>query len=114
MKTKGNPRRGTPANPSVSAITFVWTGQVLKSAGVAGGFNNWDPAATPLSPKEGGCWEAIVGLPPGSYEYRFVIDGQWLPDPGNPRSVPNPFGGLNSVRDVAPPPPAPRKKRTKS
>ena len=45
-----------------------------------------------------------LALPPGTHEYRFVADGVWMADPANPRTVPNPFGGLNSVIEVLPPP----------
>jgi len=38
---------------------------------------------------------------PGRYEYLFVVDGQWLPDPNAKESVANPFGGRNSVLRVS-------------
>ena len=40
-------------------------------------------------------------LPPGAYEYKFVVDGEWLTDPGNPEVRPNAFGTYNSVLLVA-------------
>ena len=40
-------------------------------------------------------------LPPGTYEYRLVVDGQWMPDPLAKETVPNPFGGRNSILRVA-------------
>jgi len=67
-----------------------------KSVGVAGTFNDWEPKRTPLK-KNGKGWKASVSLPRGRYEYRFVVDGQWLTDPAAKESVPNPFGGVNSV-----------------
>jgi len=30
-----------------------------------------------------------------------VVDGKWIPDPLAPESVPNPFGGRNSILHVA-------------
>ena len=36
-------------------------------------------------------------LPPGRYEYLLVADGEWMPDPLAKETVPNQFGGLNSV-----------------
>jgi hypothetical protein len=44
-----------------------------------------------------GEWTVSVTLPPGRYEYRFVVDGQWLSDPSAKESVHNTFGGTNSV-----------------
>ena len=40
-------------------------------------------------------------LPPGNYEYCLVVDGQWIPDPNALETVPNAFGGRNSVLNVA-------------
>jgi hypothetical protein len=45
----------------------------------------------------GKVWKATVALPPGRYEYRFVVDGQWISDPNATESVGNNFGGTNSV-----------------
>jgi 5'-AMP-activated protein kinase regulatory beta subunit len=44
-----------------------------------------------------GCWLKELVLQPGTYEYLFVADGKWLPDPLSRETVPNPFGGRNSV-----------------
>ena len=64
---------------------------------VAGSFNGWKPESTPLSPAGNGRWVGDLSVKPGRYEYLFVVDGQWLPDPNAKESVRNPFGGLNSV-----------------
>jgi hypothetical protein len=37
---------------------------------------------------------------PGSYEYKYVIDGHWTPDPTNDKTVSESFGGVNSVIEV--------------
>jgi Glycogen recognition site of AMP-activated protein kinase len=39
-------------------------------------------------------------LEPGTYEYCFVVDGKWIPDPLAKEMVPNPFGSRNSVITV--------------
>ena len=39
-------------------------------------------------------------LAPGVYEYCLVVDGEWMADPSTEESVPNPFGGRNSVLRV--------------
>jgi hypothetical protein len=38
-----------------------------------------------------------VPLSPGRYEYRFVVNGEWVDDPKAKASVPNPHGGRNAV-----------------
>jgi 1,4-alpha-glucan branching enzyme len=70
------------------------------SVSVAGSFNNWDAARTPMRKGQDGKWAATVWLPPGRYEYRFVADGQWISDPKAKESVPNGHGSTNSVMAV--------------
>lgn len=41
-------------------------------------------------------------LPPGRYEYRLIVDGEWIPDLFAEDYTPNPFGGINSVLTVSP------------
>ena len=67
---------------------------------VAGTFNDWRPGATPMIPLGAGRWIKALALPPGTYEYRLVVDGKWMPDPRAREAVANPFGGLNSVLRV--------------
>ena len=74
---------------------------------VAGTFNRWDPAATPLTRRADGTWAATLDLPPGRYEYKFVVDGRWCcepggeePGPGCPGCVPNGLGTMNRVVEV--------------
>jgi 1,4-alpha-glucan branching enzyme len=70
-----------------------------KSVSVAGTFNDWDPNKTPLK-KSGEAWDTTVALPRGHYEYRFIVDGQWMADPNAAEAVPNPFGSSNSVLNI--------------
>ena len=45
-----------------------------------------------------GIWEMVVDLPPGRYQYKFVIDEtNWKEDPNNPQKVDDGFGGFNSL-----------------
>lgn len=64
---------------------------------VAGSFNDWQLRATPLQAGGDGKWSVELSLAPGRYEYRFIADGEWAEDPAAQESVPNPFGGRNSV-----------------
>jgi 1,4-alpha-glucan branching enzyme len=67
---------------------------------VAGSFNQWEPSATALYAAEPGHWARELALAPGQYEYLFLADGQWQPDPKARDYAPNPFGGLNCVLDI--------------
>ncbi len=89
-----------PHAPRARQVSFEWpeTGAFIVS--VAGDFNNWDPQAHPLRRGKDGIWRVTMSLKPGRYEYKFVVDGQWRPDPFNPDMVPDSHGGSNSVREV--------------
>lgn len=68
---------------------------------LAGSFNNWDPESRRLTPKNGdGTFATTLLLPPGRYEYKFIINGEWQCDPACPDWVPNEHGTLNSVAEV--------------
>jgi 1,4-alpha-glucan branching enzyme len=80
-------------------VEFNLIASEAKWVAVAGSFNGWNPKKTPLE-EIAGAWHVKVELPRGRYEYRFVIDGQWVTDPNARESVPNPFGSVNSVVSV--------------
>lgn len=69
---------------------------------IAGSFNEWHPSVTPMIRLADGKWAKELTLPPGRYEYRFVVDGQWVDDPAAKETLPNPFGGFNAVLIVQP------------
>jgi 1,4-alpha-glucan branching enzyme len=82
-------------------VHFALYAPSAKSVSVAGSFNRWDPRANPLTgPDENGVWITVVSLPPGRYEYLFLMNGEeWLPDPSAP-PVDDGMGGKNSVVEV--------------
>ena len=68
---------------------------------VAGDFNKWSATATPLTDHaRTGSFSVVLPLEPGSYEYKFVINGTWCVDPECPEWVQNSLGTLNSVCTV--------------
>jgi 1,4-alpha-glucan branching enzyme len=67
---------------------------------LAGDFNNWQPEAMARSRGERGSWEVLLDLKPGTYQYKFVVDGDWRHDPACADTVCNEFGSLNSVARV--------------
>jgi 5'-AMP-activated protein kinase regulatory beta subunit len=62
-----------------------------------GDFNNWNPKKHPMKKDDNGKWAKAVILPPGQYEYKFLVDGQWKEDPQNDRICPNNFGTYNNI-----------------
>ena len=67
------------------------------SVSLAGTFNDWDPTVQPLVQGDDGLWRTSIELEPGEYLYKFVVDGTWVEDPGNPESVDDGYGGVNSI-----------------
>jgi hypothetical protein len=41
-----------------------------------------------------------VNLPAGTYQYKFIVDGNWLVDPNNPRSIHDRRGFHNSLLEA--------------
>ncbi len=65
-----------------------------------GDFNNWNPEKHPMKKDENGMWIKALILHPGNYEYKFMVDGQWIEDPQNDRLCPNCFGTYNNVLNL--------------
>jgi len=67
---------------------------------LTGSFNDWSVQGTPLYRREDGRWECVLPMQPGPHQYRFIVDGVWLPDPHNEDQTINEFGGSNSLVTV--------------
>jgi len=50
---------------------------------LAGDFNAWNPGELFMDKTPVG-WELPYALGAGNYEYKFIVDGMWIPDPDNP------------------------------
>jgi hypothetical protein len=72
-----------------------------QEVGIAGSFNDWHPRVTPMIALGDGRWVKELALPPGRYEYRLVVDGEWVNDPAATELIPNPFGTPNAVLVIA-------------
>lgn len=80
------------------SATSVWlTGDFVQWAG--------DPphGAVAFTLGADGGWTGERDFTAGTYQYKFIIDGtQWIPDPANPDTAPDGFGGVNSVYTCTP------------
>jgi 1,4-alpha-glucan branching enzyme len=74
----------------ISAPTANWVG-------IAGDFNGWKADTLTAKKDRSGYWKASATVPTGTYEYKFLIDGTWITDPGCSRRTINSFGTENSV-----------------
>ncbi len=86
-------------------VTFDPKEKKYKKVEMAGDMNEWTPTRSPMHLKDG-IWQTDFLLFPGKYQYKLVLDKKWVLDPGNPESVDNNIGGINSlirVGNVNPP-----------
>jgi anti-sigma factor RsiW len=91
----------SPEPPATVLVRLVLVDSQAQSVAVAGDFNDWDAARSPLARAEGGVWTAMVPLNAGRYHYMFVVDGmRWVVDPLAVETSRDGFGAENSVLDV--------------
>jgi 1,4-alpha-glucan branching enzyme len=64
---------------------------------LAGSFNGWNGSVNPLKKNSKGEWSITLHLYPGTYEYLFVVDGEWKRDPACKNYHLNRYGGHNCV-----------------
>jgi 1,4-alpha-glucan branching enzyme len=101
MKHNHNHDNAAAAESQLVPVIFEFTHPTATSVCIAGSFNQWRPERKTLHSSGAGNWWKETALAPGTYEYCLVVDGQWMPDPAARESVPNPYGGRNSVLHVA-------------
>ena len=92
------------------AFTYDPGGTTYDTVHVAGDFNATDDVWPPTIADGGyaltwypddGVWFGRFDIPNGSYQYKLVLDEDaFVADPANPDTVPDPFGGVNSVLTV--------------
>jgi len=75
--------------------------QPVNKVFIAGEFNGWNSSLNQLLDEDGdGTYQINLPIPPGLYQYKFVVDGRWIQDPENENKSPDGFGGFNSVINV--------------
>ena len=97
MKHSKHHDHARSSGPRLEPVRFEFTHPTATTVCIAGTFNHWQPDAKPMHPVGDGRWLKETGLAAGTYEYCLVVDGRWMPDPLASESVPNPFGGRNSL-----------------
>ena len=82
------------------AVSFEWKksqGTVVEKVQLAGSFpaSQWNP----VEMEKSSCdekWALKLDLPPGEYEFKFVVDGNWVIDEDQPTKL-SEVGTLNNV-----------------
>jgi hypothetical protein len=82
-----------PPRKIKEGVLFCCFAPGARAVQLAGDFNGWIPEREPLFNLSGhGLWQKTIPLPPGRYEYKYVIDGNWVLDPVNPKTNFGPLG----------------------
>jgi hypothetical protein len=113
LAAPANPAAAAPAtkrprargpNLTPDGVVFVFKPETIgkKKIFLSGTFNNWNPADPRflMTEESNGTWSITVKLAPGTYQYKFVADGQWIKDPYSPSDAPDGFDGRNGKFDV--------------
>jgi anti-sigma factor RsiW len=96
----GRSFRPAPVPPPQLEVELKLAGAKARTVAVAGDFNGWDAVA--MRRGEDGVWRIRLSLPPGRYQYAFVVDREkWVPDPQAATMVESGYGGANSVLDLS-------------
>jgi 1,4-alpha-glucan branching enzyme len=82
-----------------NGVLFILPALNARVVSVVGSFSEWEPV--PLSDDDGdGIWTTEIPLPPGRYEYAFIIDGRWWGQDPSADEYIRSFGEYSSVRYV--------------
>jgi chromosome partitioning protein len=91
----------TLAAPPPREVVIEYRDPGAADVRIAGDFNGWVPDRDVLSSThqegETRVWRKVLRLAPGTYEYRYVVDGEWREDPANPDRMPTAMGPPNSL-----------------
>ena len=82
-------------------VTFTTSAKPGAVVFLSGTFNDWKTDGRQMRDVAGnGVYSCVIYVIPGTYEYKFIVDGQWVADMDNPHSIPNGMDSENSVATV--------------
>ena len=80
-------------------LSYYPNGEEFSKVSIAGEFNDWNPSLSPMKLVDG-IWQLEQFMNSGNYQYQMVLNGEWRLDDGNPKTVSNGHGELNSLLEV--------------
>ncbi|MEX1188900.1 MAG: glycogen-binding domain-containing protein [Bacteroidia bacterium] len=104
-----NPNKVEDGNAGFNSVISLGNPYLFKlidypnaeSVFLAGDFNDWNPTELALS-RNGSKWELPYVLAPGNYQYKFVVDNEWISDPSAELNVDDGVGNKNSLLIIQP------------
>lgn len=89
-----------PVDPGNGTVNHTFTyvkpasAPAVTSVNLAGSFNNWSTTAQAMTQQTDGSWKATIPLAKGTYQYKFVMNGnQWPNNMCNDPTWGNPNNG---------------------
>lgn len=67
---------------------------------LVGDFNNWNPENDLLEKGNDGIWRLVKRITPGTYRYKYIVDGTWMPDTYNSSTASDDTGEICSLISV--------------
>jgi chromosome partitioning protein len=91
----------TSYGTDVQEVTFVIEAPAASEIYLVGEFNDWAiDDSSRLLRGENGLWEKRMELSPGTYRYKFLVDGEWNIDHRNQKVESNRFGSFDSIISI--------------
>ena len=100
---KGNSTIKSRKNLDKRKVNFTLYAPEAREISLAGDFNQWSTQSLPMKRDKKGIWKLKTPLPPGRYEYKFYVDGNWFEGSTGTEQVFNPFGTQNFVLEICSP-----------
>ena len=94
---------GEAANaPTVDVVFSLPADVKADRVALCGEFNDWSVESTTLAHQGDGTWSVTVPLAPGTYRYKYLLDGEtWENGSDADRYEENAYGTLDSVVEVS-------------
>jgi 1,4-alpha-glucan branching enzyme len=81
-------------------VEFNLQAPEAKKVLLLGSFTNWTEKPDAMKKNPDGTWKKSMLLDPGTYEYKFMVDGEWIFNPDQPHVRNMAYGAENNVIKV--------------
>jgi 1,4-alpha-glucan branching enzyme len=90
----------TKKNVNTRSVQFEYNNGKASSVFLVGDFNFWNQKKDELEEIDYGAYRKTLMLPPGIYEYQFLVDGKWEMDPLNKLTSVNCYEIMHNVTHI--------------
>jgi serine protease AprX len=97
-EARPGPHQGPWPRRTAAGLEFLLHDPRARSVSVVGSWDGWKRPGLQGRELDAGLWLArLAPAEGGRHAYKFLVDEEWLPDPGNPHRIHDGHGGWNSV-----------------